>query len=432
MLRPGARVSLVGLKYIPELNGAVGKVHDYDVETGFWKIDFGEFGHKNLCAENLEVEELFGESADVGTASFNATPASAPSKSVWDLLNSPVTKADAGSPSEPDVGEASNDGKPDGSDVGEDPKEDDGAEMVEAAAMVEEAGAEVAFPAASPAEVTELTDEQQDKQNALKQEATELLEDGKLEPGLEKLTEAIVVGCASALLYSRRAQVLMQLDRPRASISDCTAALAVNPDSAKAFKIRARCNRKLERWEEAHLDFQTALKVDYDEATYEESLDVAAKAKEIREVCTRKRVRDEQTEYTRKLQENKEAAEKEAKNKAEEERKARVRAREKASEAKDKGDTKAQEDGVPKSQAPAGAEDAENDKGTEGAELEEDEVAVDDSDDADLDDDDNDLDEDDDDLDDDMRLVETEAQVEDEPEDTEAENVYLDEYYPYL
>merc|ERR1712232_395626 len=120
---------------------------------------------------------------------------------------------------------------------------------------------------------------------------------------LEKLTEAVKVGCASAMLLSRRAQVLMQLDRPCAAVRDCTAALEVNPDSAKAFKIRARANLKLEKFEEAHSDFQTALKIDYDEQTYEDSLDVAAKVKDLNAAAVKNRVAEEKAEYERKLQE---------------------------------------------------------------------------------------------------------------------------------
>merc|ERR1712187_979514 len=136
--------------------------------------------------------------------------------------------------------------------------------------------------------------------NKLKGEAADALEDGKLDLALEKLTEAVKVGCASAMLLSRRAQVLLQLDRPRAAARDCTAALEVNPDSAKAFKIRARANLKFENWEEAHSDFQTALKIDYDEQTYEDSLEVAAKVKDLNAAAVKNRVDEEKEEYQRK------------------------------------------------------------------------------------------------------------------------------------
>eukprot|EP00933_Yihiella_yeosuensis_P073049 TRINITY_DN81622_c0_g1_i1.p1 TRINITY_DN81622_c0_g1~~TRINITY_DN81622_c0_g1_i1.p1 ORF type:complete len:249 (-),score=105.24 TRINITY_DN81622_c0_g1_i1:134-880(-) len=230
-----------------------------------------------------------------------------------------------------------------------------------------EPGDEAAFPALSPADVTELSDDQQDKQNALKQEGAEALEDGKKDVALEKFTEAIAIGCASALLYSRRAQLLFQMDRPRAAVNDCNAALEGNPDSGKAFKIRARAYKKLEMWEKSHLDFQTALKIDFDDDTEEESKDVAAKAKEIKEQHVKQRNRAEEEEYQRKLKESKEAYEKglreneekfreqrmkeeEEKKAKEDERKERVRKREE--EEKAAAQAKDDEPGVPKSHGP--------------------------------------------------------------------------------
>jgi len=168
---------------------------------------------------------------------------------------------------------------------------------------------EKAFPPMSPADVAELTDDQTDKQNALKQEGVELLEDGKVEEALAKFSDAIKIGCASALLYSRRAGVLNQLGRTKAVINDCTAALAVNPDSAKAYKMRARANVKLELWEQANLDFQTGLKLDFDDQTEEESLEAAKKAKAIKEKAVKERVSKEQDAYHTKLEEDKKAYE---------------------------------------------------------------------------------------------------------------------------
>mmetsp|Transcript_128694 Transcript_128694/g.223162 ORF Transcript_128694/g.223162 Transcript_128694/m.223162 type:complete len:498 (-) Transcript_128694:37-1530(-) len=163
------------------------------------------------------------------------------------------------------------------------------------------------FPAMSPPDVVELSEEDQDKQSLAKQQASEALEDGNQELALEKFTEAIAFGCASALMYSRRAQLLLQLGRPRAAINDCKAALEINPDSGKAFKIRARAQVKLKRWTEAHSDFQMGLKIDYDEDTYEESLAVAAKAKEMQAVATEMRIKSEHAVEQRKLRAQQEA-----------------------------------------------------------------------------------------------------------------------------
>jgi len=178
-------------------------------------------------------------------------------------------------------------------------------------------GDEADFPPMSPPGVTELTEEQEDKQNALKQEGVEFLEDGKLEEALAKFSDAIVVGCASALLYSRRAAVLVKLGRPKAVINDCTAALAVNPDSAKAFKMRARANAKLENWEQANLDFQTGLKLDFDDETEDESKVAAQKAKEIKDKVTKERVVKEDDERKTKAAADKAAYEAGVKARAE-------------------------------------------------------------------------------------------------------------------
>lgn len=136
---------------------------------------------------------------------------------------------------------------------------------------------EPAFPPLSPESITELTEDEAEYQEALKQEAAEALEDGNREEALGKFTEAIELGCANALLYAKRAQVLMDLNRPRAAINDCTAALKVNPDAARALKVRARAYKKLEQWPEAHADYQVALKLDFDEALDEECKLVASK-----------------------------------------------------------------------------------------------------------------------------------------------------------
>lgn len=210
-------------------------------------------------------------------------------------------------------------------------------------------GDEPAFLPLGPEGKEELTEAEQDLQNKFKGEASDALEDGKKDLALEKLTEAFAVGCVSAMMYSKRAQLLLELDRPRAAVRDCCEALKTNPDSAKAFKIRAKAYLKLERWEDAHLGFQTALKIDFDgtndDQTQEEALQVAIKVKELQASTVKDRNDKEKEEYTRKLKESKDQyeanmkaresefrdqrmKEEEEKKKTEEERKARVRQRE--------------------------------------------------------------------------------------------------------
>lgn len=165
------------------------------------------------------------------------------------------------------------------------------------------------FPPMSPSRVEELTDEGLARQAEFKQQAADAQEDGDLPLALEKFTAAIALGCASALLYSRRAQLLLQLGRPRAAINDCTAALQINPDSGKAFKLRARGHVKLKHWADAHADFQEGLRIDYDEETYEESVSVEAKMKGMKAVAAEKRILVEQDRERRKKEEEKAAEE---------------------------------------------------------------------------------------------------------------------------
>lgn len=119
--------------------------------------------------------------------------------------------------------------------------------------------------------------------SAAKQAAAEALEAGNIELSLAKYTEAIMSGAASALLFARRGELLLQQSRPCAAIFDCTAALEVNPDCGKAYRIRGLAERKLGRWEAAHRDLLLGQKLDYDEATVQIQQLVAQKAKQAEE-----------------------------------------------------------------------------------------------------------------------------------------------------
>jgi suppressor of tumorigenicity protein 13 len=111
----------------------------------------------------------------------------------------------------------------------------------------------------------ELTDEEVDKQNALKQEAAELLEDGDKSGALAKLSAAMAIGAPSAMMISKRAELLLKLKRPKAAASDASAALEINPDSGKAYKIRGKARRYLGDYEGAKADLDQAQRIDYDD-----------------------------------------------------------------------------------------------------------------------------------------------------------------------
>jgi len=111
----------------------------------------------------------------------------------------------------------------------------------------------------------EVTDEQQRICEAAKQRATAAVSAGNLAEAVENLTEAIMSGGASALLYANRAELLLRQGRPSAAMRDCSATLEMNPDSSKAFRVRGTSNRRLGLWEPALRDLAQAQKLDYDE-----------------------------------------------------------------------------------------------------------------------------------------------------------------------
>lgn len=152
----------------------------------------------------------------------------------------------------------------------------------------------------APEHVKELSNEMRQRQDDLKQRAAEAVESGNMVEAVDLLTEAVCCGCSSALLYCRRAQVLLSLGRPRSALIDSTAALQINPDCGRAYSIRARAHAKLRHWSDAHADFQESLKIDYDESTYAESLAVAARVKQMHVVVTSQRLEVEEEQRRRK------------------------------------------------------------------------------------------------------------------------------------
>jgi len=148
------------------------------------------------------------------------------------------------------------------------------------------------FPDKAPSGEKELSDEELDMQGSAKQAAADALEDGNLDAALEKFTTAIKIGNPSAMLYAKRAAVLLSLRRPCACIEDCNAAVAINPDSAKAFRIRGKAHRTLGHWEEAHQDLSLAQKLDYDDDIVDVQKFVAQKWKKISERKARRCVKE--------------------------------------------------------------------------------------------------------------------------------------------
>jgi len=121
------------------------------------------------------------------------------------------------------------------------------------------------YPAKGPELVLSLSDADVDKQGALKQASADALEDGDFAKALDRLSQAIMIGNVSAMMYTKRAEILLKLKRPCACIADCHTAVEINPDSAKAYRIRGKAWRRLGSWEQAHKDISLSQKIDYDD-----------------------------------------------------------------------------------------------------------------------------------------------------------------------
>jgi len=100
----------------------------------------------------------------------------------------------------------------------------------------------------------------------LKHAATVAAHENRFEHALSLLSEAISHGHDMPMLYTRRAEVLLHMRRPVAAARDCSQALALNPNYARAFRTRGLAYRHLQDWEHAHLDLSQAQGIDYDEA----------------------------------------------------------------------------------------------------------------------------------------------------------------------
>jgi len=118
-------------------------------------------------------------------------------------------------------------------------------------------------PTAQP---RELSESDQDRLNDLKAKATDAVEDCDRAKALLFLNDAVSMGGSTAMLLTRRADILLKQKRPLAAIADCDAALSLNPDSGKAYRIRGLAYRALQRWERSHADLAMAQTIDFDDS----------------------------------------------------------------------------------------------------------------------------------------------------------------------
>lgn len=82
-----------------------------------------------------------------------------------------------------------------------------------------------------------------------------------------------------------RAEVFLKLKKPNAAIKDADRALALNPNQAKAYKVRGKARRHLGRYEEASLDLNAGQKIDFDDDTQEVLNSIKQRVEKIVAVC---------------------------------------------------------------------------------------------------------------------------------------------------
>ncbi|CDJ59159.1 58 kDa phosphoprotein, putative [Eimeria maxima] len=138
-------------------------------------------------------------------------------------------------------------------------------------------------PALAPTDEKELTDEDYEKLAKAKEAATDAADAGDLDKAVESYTDALLIGNPTALLYTRRADILLKQKRYAAAIRDCDEALKLNPDNARAYRIRGTAHRYLGHWKQAHSDIEMGQKIDYDENIWDIQKLVEQKFKIIEE-----------------------------------------------------------------------------------------------------------------------------------------------------
>ncbi|XP_046624368.1 hsc70-interacting protein-like isoform X1 [Neodiprion virginianus] len=127
------------------------------------------------------------------------------------------------------------------------------------------------------------TEEEVAESQAKRSEAVSAFVENNYEKALSLYTEAIVLNPQASLLYAKRGQLYLMLNKPNACIRDCDRALEINPDSAAAHKFRGRAYRLLGKWEEAANDLRLACKIDFDEQADEWLREVTPNARKIEE-----------------------------------------------------------------------------------------------------------------------------------------------------
>eukprot|EP01051_Picozoa_sp_SAG22_P018409 SAG22_NODE_3092_length_1947_cov_1.851190_1_plen_480_part_10 len=168
----------------------------------------------------------------------------------------------------------------------------------------------------------EWTEENGDKAMAAKQAASEAMQSKDFAAAAEQWGIAIALS-PSPITFAKRADCFIKMGKPVAAVRDCDAALVLNPDSAKASKVRGMAKRLLGEYEEALANLSKGQSIDYDDTAQEwlkEVTPFAAALKERKRKVERKEERRVAKQKDKRRAEIKKANDEARKKQAEQEK----------------------------------------------------------------------------------------------------------------
>lgn len=80
--------------------------------------------------------------------------------------------------------------------------------------------------------------------------------------------------------------MFLKQKKPNAAIQDADRALALNPNQAKAYKVRGKARRHLGQYEEAASDLNAGQKIDFDDDTQDVLNSIKARVEKILSVSS--------------------------------------------------------------------------------------------------------------------------------------------------
>lgn len=166
--------------------------------------------------------------------------------------------------------------------------------------------------------------EDYDTASDAKQQAADCKAAGDWEGALTQYTRAILAAPPSALLYANRAAALLALERYEAAVRDCDLALAQNPDSAKALRVRGKAHKAQGRYAQALADLSASQQIDFDEGTVEDLKFLSEL--HVQEEKAEAEKRNQEMERLRKRAEEIKKAQEEAKKENQQQQKSRAKA----------------------------------------------------------------------------------------------------------